>query len=1058
MKSLIIDFKSFTRFYAHKSSLLTSLWIFICLPFLYTPLLGQKSITELSLEGLEYRLLGPSRGGRSTAVVGFDREPFNFLMGTTGGGLWQTNDAGQTWKNISDGYFNSSSIGAIAVAPSDPNTIYVGTGSASPRGNVSIGDGVYKSANGGYSWKHIGLKKAGQIGKIIVAPNNPDLVYVAVHGQIFGASKERGVYRSNDGGSNWEKILFVSDTTGAIDLALNPQNPKEIYAAFWRAERKPWTLIDGGLDGGIWKTVDGGDNWSKLKQGLPTGLLGRIGLAISPANPKRVWALIQAKEESKGGLYRTDDGGENWKRINRDHKLRQRGWYYTHLTAHPTNENIIFANNVQFWKSIDGGKQFDQKIRVPHGDCHDLWINPENPEIMIHANDGGGCVTLNGGQTWTTQNNQPTSEFYRVTVDNDYPYRVYGAQQDNTTISVPSRYEPSLTPQEGWFSVGGGESGHIAVDPRDANLIYAGTYIGQITRKDRKSGHVRDVVAYPQMHDGVAPRDIKYRFQWNAPIRISPHNPDVVYHCSQYVHRTQDGGKTWELISPDLTTNNDAYHDIPGGPIQHDHTGVELYTTVFAFEESPLNQGELWAGSDDGRLHLSMDNGQNWQEITPSQIPVEGTINSIELSRHDPARAIITVYKYRENDFKPYIFLTNNYGKNWSKITNGIPDNHFVRVVREDPMNKSLLFAGTEFGMYLSLDEGVNWRPFQQNLPITPITDMAIKDDDLVVATQGRSFWLLDKINALRELSEAYKQNVYLFKPAKAYRAQFRNPRGMGAPDLYEQGAIIDFYLKNLPESGDTLKIFVKDKANKTRRVYSNYKSEKEGSQRINLKKGLNRIVWDLKYESPKVLPKAVFSLANTGGIKAPTGTHSIVLSFKKESQQQRLILERDPRWSQSDLDLQAQYELTFQVKELLNECHETIKNIRMANTQIQDLRSMLKESSIDWDVKQAIEDKAIKLVEKLKTLEAALIQSKSESNQDPINFPPMFDDQVAYLYSVVNAQDDRPTRGSYDRFDDLNQTWIEYKNEANELLGKELSGLNKALRQNNVGHILIKN
>ena len=559
----------------------------------------------------------------------------------------------------------------------------------------------------------------------------------------------------------------------------------------WRVERKPWTLIDGGAGGGIWKTEDGGDHWVKLGGGLPGGLLGRIGLAVSPAKPSRVWAIVQNAVEEKGGLYRSDDAGGTWKRINRNHNHRQRGWYYSRITAHPTDENTIYSNNVGFYKSVDGGMNFSERIRVPHGDNHGLWINPDNPEIMIHCNDGGACVSLNGGKSWSSQLNQPTSEFYRVTVDNQFPYRLYGAQQDNTTISVPSRFGSALTPQGAWYSVGGGESGHIAVDPRDPNLIYAGSYIGQITRKHMKNGHSSDIVAYPQMHDGTAPRDIKFRFQWNAPIRISPHDPAVLYHCSQYVHRSADGGRSWEIISPDLTTNKDVYQDIPGGPIQHDHTGVELYTTIFAFEESPQTPGLLWTGSDDGLIHLSRNGGEDWENITPEQMPVEGTVNTIDLSAHDPGRAFVAVYKYRENDYQPYIFMTDDYGKTWRSLTgsdNGIPENHFIRVVREDPVRKGLLYAGTEYGIYISFDEGRQWQRFQRNLPITPITDLAIKDNDLVVATQGRSFWILDDLSPLRTVTEELvKKPVHLFEPADAYRTQFRNYRASGGPGAAPQ-------------------------------------------------------------------------------------------------------------------------------------------------------------------------------------------------------------------------------------------------------------------------------
>ncbi|MDH3650972.1 MAG: glycosyl hydrolase, partial [Saprospiraceae bacterium] len=656
------------------------------------------------MSGLSYRSIGPSRGGRVTTVCGIKDRIHQFYMGTTGGGVWLTEDAGTSWNNISDKHFRVGSIGSIAVAPSDPNLVYVGTGSACPRGNISMGNGVYKSTDGGSSWEHVGLDDAGMIGQIEVHPKNPDLVYAAVLGNPFGPNEMRGVFKSKDGGMTWEKTFFISENTGAVDLAMDLSNPNIVYAAMWTVERKPWTVIDGSEEGGIWKTKDGGEHWTRIKGGLPEGIVGRGGIAISPANPDRIWVIQEAKDEKKGGLYRSDDSGKTWSRINRDHNLRQRAWYYNHVTAHPTDENTLFIMNVRFHKSIDGGKNFET-IRTPHGDNHALWINPDHPEIMVEGNDGGACVTLNGGKTWSTQYNQPTAEFYRVTVDDQFPYRVYGAQQDNSTISVPSRNEDALDPIANWQSVGGGESGHIAVDPRDPNHVYAGTYIGQIDRTEKDKGLRHDIMSYPQMHDGTPPRNIKYRFQWNAPIRISPHNPDIVYHCSQFVHKSTDQGNTWETISPDLTTNNDAHQDIPGGPVQHDHTGVELYGTIFAFEESPHAPGELWAGSDDGLLYISKDHGTNWKDITPKILPPEGTINCIELSPHAAGRALLAVYKYRDNDRRPFIFLTNNYGQDWKLLTpgtNGITNNHFTRVVREDPIRKGLIYVGTELGMFVS--------------------------------------------------------------------------------------------------------------------------------------------------------------------------------------------------------------------------------------------------------------------------------------------------------------------------------------------------------------------
>ena len=1021
-----------------KSLLLGFVWIMASFG-----LFAQDMIPSEALTGLEYRSVGPHRGGRVTAVTGVPGDMFTFYMGATGGGVWKTSDAGLSWDNISDGYFKTGSIGAISVAPSDDQVIYVGTGSSDPRGNVSPGVGMYKSLDGGDSWSHIGLPKAGQIAAIQIHPDNPNLVYVAVLGNIFGPNPERGIFRSQNGGETWEKVFFLSEKTGAIDLVMDTNNPRVLYAGMWTAQRKPWTFIDGSEEGGVYKSIDGGETWNRLKGGLPQGIVGRVGIAVSPVNSKRIWVLTEAQEETKGGLFRSEDGGKTFSRVNRNHELRQRAWYYTRIFADPQDENTCFVVNAGFFKSIDGGKSF-ARLRTPHGDNHALWINPQHSNIMIEGNDGGACVTLNGGKTWTTQYNQPTSEFYRLTIDNQFPYRLYGAQQDNSTLSVPSKFSGGDSPIGEWYQVGGGESGHIAVDPTNPDLIYAGNYIGQITRLDRSKGHSKDVVAYPQMHDGTAPRDIVYRFQWNAPIRISPHDPQVVYHCSQYVHRTKDGGRTWEVISPDLTTNKDEYHDIPGEPIQHDHTGVELYTTIFAFEESPKNQGELWAGSDDGRLHLSKDNGKKWDEITPAKIPLEGTINAIELSNHQDGRAFIAVYKYRENDFRPYIFRTNNYGKSWDLLTNGnngIPADHFVRVVREDPVRKGLLYAGTEYGMYVSFNDGANWQPFQLNLPIVPITDMQIKNNDLVLATQGRSFWIMDDISPLRKLDASLLASAGdLVPPSPAYRSQLRNYFGTDAPDAAPTGALIYFYVKDTDQK---VKLTIQDPFGKDRVVFSTKPDKSKKEKPLSVKAGLNRFSWNLRYEGPITQAGARFSLANTSGVKATPGMHKVKLQIGDLEKTSDLEVRIDPRWTQSQADLRAQYELSMQAKDLLTSCHAAIGDIRRIRKQIKQASGRLAEYEV---TNTGFESQAKLFLKQLTEMEERLIQTKNESGQDPINYPPMLDDQMAYLYSIVNRQDDRPTDGAYKRYEDLKKIFNVEKAQLEAWKQKEVIKLNELL------------
>ncbi len=1017
---------------------------------------AQPEINTNDLHGLQYRCIGPSRGGRVTAVAGVPSELFTFYMGATGGGVWKTTDAGTSWRNISDGYFKVGSVGAIAVAPSDPNVVYVGTGSAEPRGNVSIGNGVYRSTDAGETWKYIGLEKAGLIGKVIVHPQDPDRAFVAVLGNIFGPNPERGVYRTTDGGETWKKVHFVSERTGAIDLAMHPENPRILFAAMWTAERKPWTLIDGSEEGGIWKTTDGGDTWTKVKGGLPEGLVGKTGLAISPVNGDRIWAQIETAEEEKGGLYRSDDGGRTWDRINRDHNLRQRAWYYNRIVADPQDENTLYNMNVRFWKSIDGGKNFSS-IRTPHGDNHALWINPHRTEIMIEGNDGGACVTLNGGDTWSTLNNQPTAEFYRVTVDNQFPYRVFGAQQDNSTISISSMGPDGLTPYQDWYSVGGGESGHIAVDPRNPDIVYAGNYIGQITYLDRGKGFTKNIVAYPQMHDGVAPRDIKYRFQWNAPIRISPHDPDVLYHCSQFVHRSRDKGQTWETISPDLTTNNDAWQDIPGGPVQHDHTGVELYTTIFAFEESPIEPGVLWAGSDDGLIHISRDNGETWENRTPRGMPAGGTVNAIDVSVHANGRAIATVFRYREDDFRPHVFLTDNFGKDWKLLTdgkNGIPENHFVRVTREDPENKGLLYAGTEFGMYISFDEGKHWHAFQQNLPVVPVTDMLVKEDDLVIATQGRSFWILDGLDALRAYPEVRAlSDISLLPPENAVRTQYRANRGAPGIDRAPDGATMTVYVPEGISSDSLVTLRIRDPEGRVRRTFSTSPDKDKKEEKLKLKEGLNTVSWDLRYEKPEILDDAFFSLASTYGIKALPGVHQVELVMGDKVIAQPLEVVLDPRWDQPVENLFSQYALTMKAKELLEEIHASIRRIRKARKQIRALIPRF-ESMQEGD---ELKKEADRLVKWLTKQEEMLIQTKSESGQDPINYPPMLDDQAAYLYSLLNRQDDKPNEGAFERFADLEDEWATHRENIRVFFEKDIKIYNETLEQAGMTHIFMK-
>lgn len=1014
---------------------------------------GQAQVDQSLFKAMKYRFAGPYRGGRVTTVTGIPTQKHTFFMGSTGGGVWKTEDGGGSWENISDKDIKCGSIGAIEVAPSDPQVLYVGTGSASPRGNISAGIGMFRSEDGGDSWKAIGLEDAGQIGKIQIHPNDPDLVYAAVLGNVFGKNEMRGVYRSKDGGAFWERVLFHSDSIGAIDLVMDPNNPRILYAGMWRVERKPWTLIDGAAEGGLYKSTDGGDNWQKLEGGLPTGIGGRVGVAVSPANADRIWMIREMKEEKKGGIYRSDDGGKSWTKVNREHKLRQRAWYYSRIFADPQDENTVYVLNTSMYKSIDGGQNFS-RISTPHGDNHCLWINPHDTDIMIESNDGGANVSYNGGKSWSTQFNQPTPEFYRLSIDNQFPYRLYAAQQDNSTISVPSNSPGGITPLQHWKGVGGGESGHIAIDPRDPNVIYAGNYIGRIDRTDLSKGFSRNVTHYPQMHDGQAGRDIKYRFQWNAPIRLSPHNPDRLYHCSQYVHVSEDGGKSWDIISPDLTTNTDAWQNIPGGPVQHDHTGVELYTTIFAFEESPINEGELWAGTDDGRIHISIDNGEEWNEITPPNMPEFGTVNMIELSPHQEGRAFVAVYRYRDNDFRPYIFKTDDYGTKWELLTegNGIPERHFVRVVREDPVRKDLLYAGTEYGMYISFDGGNNWQPFQQNLPPTPITDMQIKNGDLVLASQGRGFWIMDDLSPLQQFDPSVEEKIaHLYAPRPAYRSQMRGFRGGNAPKSAPNGAVFHLNIISKPGKKDTIKLEVYDKFGKLISAMSSHPTK--GESTLKLKKGLNRIVWNMRGERPKLVKGSFMSLADTRGPKLPPDTYQLVMKAMGEEETHGFQILKDPRWDASLKDLKEQYELALEVRELLNSSHEAIRNIRSIRSQCLDIAKRAKVSG----AAESLMDHAQSLSKKLTTLEEKLIQTQNESGQDPINYPSKIDDQIAYLYSVVNAQDASPTLGCYERFEDLKEELQPYLDELKDIMDNDLVAFELKVEDMNLPRIFLE-
>ena len=996
-------------------------------------------------QALRYRQIGPFRGGRSTAVAGIASQPFTYYMGATGGGVFKTTDAGTSWDNVSDGQIAAGSIGAIAVAPSDPAIVYVGTGSACPRGNVSPGIGMYKSTDAGVTWKHIGLRDAGQIAKLAVHPANPDLVYVAALGHIFGPNEERGVFRSRDGGATWRKILYLNDETGAVDIKLDVNHPDVVYAAFWRAERKPWTLISGGPVGGIYRSTDGGDSWDRLTTGLPRGMTGRIGVAVSPANSQRVWAIIEGERIASGferdetGMYRSDDGGRSWQHLSADPELHQRPWYYHHLVADPKDDSVLYHVGDKLWKSTDGGVSF-KTIETPHFDQHDLWINPNDPKIMIEANDGGGTVTLNGGATWSTQLNQPTAELYKISVDDSFPYRVYAGQQDYSTISLPSRALSTggITLQH-WTAVGGGEVGPVSVDPRDPEIIFAGGYL---SRMNRKAGQIRRIMNYPQYWSGVPSPKLRYRVPADAPVLVSRHDPGIVYSTSQFVHRSRDGGQGWEQISPDLSRSDPGRIMAAGGPLTHDITSIETYGTIVALEESPLDPAMLWAGSDDGLVHLTRDGGKTWINVTPAGMPEWGRVNTIDPSAHAPGKAIIAVTRYQLDDFHPYVFLTDDYGANWRQLAlgNGIPDDHFVRVVREDPIQRGLLFAGTEFGAYISFDDGDHWQAFQLNLPVTPISDIKVHEDDLVLGTQGRGFWILDDVTPLRQLTQPGAAELpRLFKPRAVHRIEggWRQPGSYMTQDEFmggnietdrvgenpPAGVMIFYELPGLDDQAQQLRLRIFDATGMEVHRFSNT----EGN--LPVAPGMNRVVWDLAYPGADVIPGSRLD-GYIGGPRALPGEYRVRLELGQWSQTQAFDVLMDPRSTSGQADLRAQFDLLVSLRDRITKTHDAVRKIDAIRAEIEAAQQSLagasdltaRESSRRDSARRRLAQAQSAMLSELDDIEDRLRQKRSRVWQDTANFEPLLDDQFAWLASYTLSADSRPTDSAYERYADLDR------------------------------------
>lgn len=1034
----------------------------------------QKNEGDPLFRGMKYRSIGPYRGGRSLTASGIPGDPTTYYFGSTGGGVWKSVDGANTWSPIFD-KDGAPAIGSIAVSVSDPNVVYVGTGEACIRGNISHGDGVWKSVDAGKSWKSVGLKDSRSIGRVIVNPRNSDIAFVAALGHPYGPNTERGVFRTTDGGKNWDKVLYKDENTGAIDIAFDPQNPNILFASLWEARRTPWTLSSGGPGSGIYRSSDGGSTWKHIEEhGLPKGPYGRIGVAVA-ANSERVFAIIEAKEAS--GLYRSDDGGDTWDLVNGSHSLFQRPWYYMHVIADPQDSGTVYVADVEFFKSTDGGRNFN-KIKVPHGDNHGLWIDPKNNKRMMASNDGGVTLSLDGGKSWTREDNQPTAQFYHVTTDTRSPYYVYGAQQDNSTVAIASRSDEGSIGRDVWYAVGGGEAGYIAPNPEDPNIVYAGDYEGNITRFDRRTNQVQNIGIYPELSDARGAAPLEHRFQWTAPIVTSPQDPNTIYYGGERVFKTTDGGNHWQAISGDLTRNDKSKQQASGGPITVDDTGTEYYDTVFSIAPSPLTKGLIWVGTDDGLIQVTRDEGKNWSNVTPKDLPEWSRISLVEASPHDAGTAYVSIDRHQNDDNAPYIYKTTNYGSSWSRINTGIPDGTFVRAVREDPKRKGMLYAGTERGIFVSFDDGGHWRSMQLNMPNVPVHDLVVKNDDLVVATHGRSFWILDDVSPLRQFADSVAgEDVHLYKPATAYRVHAGEAptRLVFAGKNPPNGASIYYYLKPAAKTEGTketphevkqeVKIEILDASGAVIRKYSSKKTDpldeprdpddKKPEKQIKPEEGLNRFVWDLHYEEANRVPDYYLWEYNEGahGPLALPGNYQVRLIANGKTLTAPFEVKIDPRVTTSQADLEKQFKLQMDLREQLNRVYDAVNQIQDVREQLSGLKKRL----ADNNASKVLFEGASSLDAKLIAVRDPLINFKISASEDSLAYAPGIDAKLAFLSMAVSGfADSAPTEAQSQEYEKLKKETDELLSRWEQVRNSDIASFQKMAAEQNVHSIFV--